>query len=465
MRFNGGYALAIAPGSYKNAPQLHAPITVEDAREVAAVLRDERYCGYPEKQIALLHNASATRQGILSALDDLARLEKRDTLLLFYSGHGEYGEDGYYLTTHDTELNDRNKVVAGSGISEVELLEKIKAIAAKRVILIFNACHSGEISPDSLGSPTPEALGMSGGNLPNLLANALLGTGEGRIIITACRENQKSYFSRNGATTVFAQFLADGLRGRDIVPRRGYISVFDLYDYIYTGTKAEVRRRFGFLQEPELTIQKGIGAMAVALHRGKTPDGELGSGDMPESLKGALREIKSADSQRLLEQILSGEINLAAGGDIKNVEVVRGDKTGGDRIDAKGSTGFINKPKGFVKQHIGDKTSISTGGGDYAGRDLYKGTAPDYPAATVSLSEIRDRIGQKVKEAEERGEDELAEDLQQVEGLLKSAETAENKGDATRKESRLKNAREELQKIAATNSDLQSLASLLKQVQ
>ncbi|NER34006.1 MAG: caspase family protein [Oscillatoria sp. SIO1A7] len=93
MTFNSGYALAIAPGSYKNAPRLDVPITIEDVREVADVLGNERYCGYPKDRIVVLEGAEATRQKILDALDRLADLGEGDTLLLFYSGHGECGED------------------------------------------------------------------------------------------------------------------------------------------------------------------------------------------------------------------------------------------------------------------------------------------------------------------------------------------------------------------------------------
>lgn len=96
---------------------------------------------------ALLTNAAATRDGILAALDALAvRVGEGDTVFVFYAGHGEYGDDGYYLTTHDTQLVGR-KVTVGSGIREAELIAKLRAIHAKRLLLIVNACHAGELSP------------------------------------------------------------------------------------------------------------------------------------------------------------------------------------------------------------------------------------------------------------------------------------------------------------------------------
>jgi Caspase domain len=363
MAFDTGYALVIGVGSYQHMPALNVPITVEDAQEVAAVLGDRRYCGYPEAQVTLLHDASATRQNIEAALDRLAAtLQESDTFLLFYSGHGDYGADGYYLTTYETVIQD-GQVVAGSGIPEKTLLEKLKAIPAKRVFLFFNACHAGEISPDALGG----AVDAAGQNLPDRTAAALLGTGSGRVIITACREMQRSYFLKTAAMTFFGQAVADGLRGCDLVHRRGYVSIFDLYEAVFISVSGEVKQRFGALglvQEPELTIQKGIGAMAIALHRGKSPDGGLNAEDLPPTLSGAVRQVEPVDCQRALQQILSGEFTVS-----RDVNVVAR-----DQIDLRGSQGAIVNPAAgaVITQQFGNTTNVNTGGGDYAGGNLAK---------------------------------------------------------------------------------------------
>lgn len=373
MTFTNGYALVIGIGTYANIPKLNVPITAQDAKEIADVLKDQSKCGYPAQQVTLLNDAEATRDRILQELDAIAqKVSDSDTFFLFYSGHGEYGTDGYYLTTHDTKLENK-KVVAGTGISEKELLEKLRAIKANRTFLFFNACHSGEISPRSLGNEEPEE--TTGSNIPDRLSTALLGTGEGRVVITACRETQKSYFSPKEDLTIFADILSEGLRGRGIDSHKGYISVFDLYEHIYTNVKQEVEKRFGkfgLVQEPELTILKGVGVMAIALHRGKTPEGELSESDRPSSLGGAVREVEPSESQQAFQQILSGEINLAAGRDINNLTIDKSTKHEGDVIHAENSQGFINRPTAPVKQHFGNKTNINTGGGDYAGGNIDK---------------------------------------------------------------------------------------------
>ena len=61
-------------------------------------------------------------------------------------------------------------------------------------------------------------------------------------------------------------------------------------------------------------------------------------------------------------------------------------------------------------------------------------------------------------------QDELAEDLEQVVFSLRAAVTAEEKGNSSRRTSKLKEAQQALQKMTETNPELKDLASLLKQV-
>jgi uncharacterized caspase-like protein len=219
MPFSTGHALLIGVGDYQYASGLNVPMTTADAQGVADALRDPQLCGYPDAQVMLLSDAAATREAILGALDQLATSTREgDTVFLFYAGHGMYGADkSYYLTTHDTQLEGvpgSRTVVAGTGVSEQELLTRLKALKASRILLVFNACHSGEISP-TLAEEADTS--MSGANVPDATAAALLATGEGRIIITACRDRQFSFVG-SGPRTIFGQILVDTLRGQGVTP-------------------------------------------------------------------------------------------------------------------------------------------------------------------------------------------------------------------------------------------------------
>ena len=58
----------------------------------------------------------------------------------------------------------------------------------------------------------------------------------------------------------------------------------------------------------------------------------------------------------------SGGINFGSG----NTSNQSGDIVAGDKIDASGSQGFVNRPTGPVHQVFGNERNINTGGGDYA---------------------------------------------------------------------------------------------------
>lgn len=365
MAFTQGHALLIGVGTYAQEPHMNVPITAADAQALAGVLRDPAFCGYPDDQVAVLHDATASRVGILAALDALgARAGAADTVLLYFCGHGDYGDDGdYYLTTHDTRLNG-SKVASGSGLRQGELIARLRAIAAKRLLLVVNACHAGALAP-TLG---PAAAPDIGTPLPAQTAAALLATGEGRIIITACREDQRSYIG-TGALTLFTQALVDGLQGRGTSSSRGFVSAYDLYTHLYFTIKEAVRRQHGATQEPELTVLKGVGPFAVALYRGATVLGDFdGTAQPPAGL--AVREVDPAYARALLGQHSrdSYQANLTGSGAIAQGPGATAVGAGGVLVHG-GNSGTINTGPQVNTgggAHIGGNVSV---GGDFVGRD------------------------------------------------------------------------------------------------
>lgn len=364
MPFPTAHALLIGIGTYQYAPGLNVPITAADANAVAAVLRDPQFCGYPPEQVRLLSDAAASRTGVLATLDTLAaQVGEGDTVFVFYAGHGEYGDDGYYLTTHDTQLDGR-KVVTGSGLREAELIAKLRAIKAKRLLLMVNACHSGEISPVLAPSEEPQ----TGSPLPPQVAAALLGTGEGRVIVSACRENQYAFIGP-GPLSLFTQALVDGLQGKGVSSNRGYISLFDLYTHLYFALDEAVprqvaawaRQHYGEKQEPELTILKGVGPFAVALYRGATTLGAFdASGSPPDST--AVREVNPAYSQAMLrqhQQSISDNARVGA--------AIAGDVHGTVNVTQQGDTGQRGGVHFGSGNRMGDVKI-----GDVAGRDIIR---------------------------------------------------------------------------------------------
>lgn len=376
MTFTHGHALVIGVGTYAHAPRANVPVTATDAQAVASLLTDAQHCGYPDAQVTALTDAGATRAALLAALDDLTHTSKDDTVLLFYGGHGDYDTTGTYcLTTNDTRWQGR-RVVVGTAVTQGELLERLKRVPAERLLLIVNACHAGDMSPVLGADEEP----YTGTPLPNQTANALLSTGSGRIIITACREEQYSFIG-SGTHTIFAQALLDGLRGsgEEIYNRGGAISVFDLYTHLYETVTAQAgrlpenqRKRYG-TQEPELTVLKGVGPFAVSLYRGASTLGGFPADHAPAEGH-AVREVEPAKSQRafqnLIQQTVRGTGAVGVVGDMDHSPIITGSgntvtQVGGDQVNAQGAQGFVNRPTGPVEQHFGNKVGGDSIQGDF----------------------------------------------------------------------------------------------------
>lgn len=373
MTFKQGFALVIGVSDYKHEPRLNVPIASRDVKAVRDVLLDSLFCGYTEDKVMALYEDYTSREHILLALDQVAsQTEKDNTVFIFYCGHGDYGTDGnYYLLCNDSRV-EGNKVASGTGISQQELLLKLRAIEAQRVVVILNSCHSGEISPSLSIKET-----FGGKTLPNETAEALMATGSGRILITACREGQLSWIG-GGNLSIFSQALIDALQGKDIMPRGGFVSVFDLYTSLYQNVSSQVGDLLGMEQEPELTILKGVGPFAVALFQGAT---QTNLGAIEEALdppqKTAVRQIEPETSNHMYQKVVgqSGGINFGQDNRID----FHGDVTGGDRIHTGGGA------------YVGGNVTVSHG--DFVGRDQYKTVG----ASATEMAELFEKIFAKIE--------------------------------------------------------------------
>ena len=350
MAFAQGHALLIGVGTHSQEQDLDVPITVEDAKAVAQVIADPTACAYPASQVKIIHDAEATKENILAKLDELATsVGETDTVFIFYCGHGALGDDGnYYLLSHDVRLNG-NRVAAGTGVSEAELLEKLRLFKAKRMLMIFNACHSGNLSPTLAPNVGTPVLATSNPDADTL--TRVLGTGEGRISITACREGQLSYVG-SGELTIFTQALVDTLRGKGVTNMKGYISVFDLYETVYDAVTEAVGEIPYAAQEPELTVLKGVGPFAVSLYKGASALGAFDESGQPPGA-GRVRQVKPEKSRAMLSNYLeqSGGVSFGAG------NVFQGPVAGGDQenYDLRDSQGAVIKSHGPVTQTFGSR--------------------------------------------------------------------------------------------------------------
>jgi uncharacterized caspase-like protein len=161
------YVLAVGVNDYENKV-FNLTYAVPDAEDFGSELKkqQERLKNYERTEIIPLYNEQATKQKILGALTELAgKVKPEDAVVVYFAGHGTVGsclseatqqvnaKDRFYLVPHDLgykgEIPDRCEQktldeVARHSISDEELTKVFEGIDAGQLLLVIDACNSGQ---------------------------------------------------------------------------------------------------------------------------------------------------------------------------------------------------------------------------------------------------------------------------------------------------------------------------------
>ncbi len=131
------YLLTIGINRYRHYN--HLQNAVKDAKTLAGLLV-ERYVFHEFKA---LFNREATRENIIRTFESYeGKIGKNDTLLVFFSGHGYYRKKSKtgYLIPYDAEADTTSGFIENSS-----LINLLRSIEARHILLIFDSCFSGSI--------------------------------------------------------------------------------------------------------------------------------------------------------------------------------------------------------------------------------------------------------------------------------------------------------------------------------
>ena len=143
--FNGkNYLLAIGIDKYRDANFTNLNNAVSDAKKVVQILT-EKY-GFEDEPEFLLFDDKATRRAIISTLETVVQYfdaaPDQDNLIVYFSGHGDYNRRtniGYRIPV------DAEYPHSDSYIEDSTILDRIKSIKAKHILLISDSCFSGSM--------------------------------------------------------------------------------------------------------------------------------------------------------------------------------------------------------------------------------------------------------------------------------------------------------------------------------
>lgn len=206
------WALLIGINRYPKVIQLRG--CINDIDLMAGILNDN--FGFPDKNIQLLKDEQATREGILEAMYGLVeRVMENDIVVVHYSGHGSRRRD---FEGDEPDGYDETIVPYDSGRAPYPNLDitddEIHAWLLKLtkntdyVSLIFDSCHSGSITRDVFGTKirwiepdlrTAEEMGVkplepdiTRKSSRDVGPSGWLPLGERYVLISGCRDDESA---------------------------------------------------------------------------------------------------------------------------------------------------------------------------------------------------------------------------------------------------------------------------------
>jgi len=232
-QFIHGFALLVGIGECAY-PKWTLPVTVKDVQALIVVLTDTSLCAYPkdDQHIHLLHDTRATRSAILDGLAWLriqAVADPEATVLVYYSGHGwlDQPTGQYYLIPHDVEPFD----VPSSALSAQNFTEALRDIPARRLLVFVDSCHAEGMATAKYGPAIKLPPGFEQAALPKSLSDDLK-QGEGRVVFTSSRENQRSWVRPDGAMSIYTYHLIEALQGAGNQPGDTMVRVSNLMNHL-----------------------------------------------------------------------------------------------------------------------------------------------------------------------------------------------------------------------------------------
>lgn len=148
------YVLSIGIGKYEN-PRYNLNYTVADAQAFGDEIkqRQEQIQYYERVEVISLINEQAKRANILMTLKKLGdTIQPEDGIIVYFSGHGTAQNNRFYLIPHDLGYQGRRdklramslRTILTHSISDRELEEAFEKIDAGRILLVIDACNSGQ---------------------------------------------------------------------------------------------------------------------------------------------------------------------------------------------------------------------------------------------------------------------------------------------------------------------------------
>jgi hypothetical protein len=280
------YVIAIGVNRYADAfwPTLKWP--VNDATKVI-----DHFGTQTQYQLhkILLTNESATLDSAVAALNEVsAKARSQDTVIVYISGHGTLaqGADGdlkQFVVLHDT----RKDSLLTTGLAHTELFAWLDKVRARKKLLVFATCHSGE-GKSRLPPKVEQLVKSTKGNLLPLSE-----VSEGVLVLAAAARGEAARENDKLQGDIYTHYLLEALSVYDR-NKDGMVSALEAHDYARDRTWTFTQGR----QRPTAHA-KFIGDADIPLYGQKTKKGLPVLEAYDESLAGFYVRVNNQEKGRL----------------------------------------------------------------------------------------------------------------------------------------------------------------------
>jgi WD40 repeat protein/uncharacterized caspase-like protein len=269
-RTGTAWVIAVGVNEYANT-QYNLKYAVADAQSFADELRRQQtqVARFDHVEVMPLLNENATKANILSALrrlagapepptlkagplDRLKRAEPEDAVIIYFAGHGTAQGQRFYLIPHDLGYTgdrgalDENglRAILTHSISDLELEESVEGLAAGSLLMVIDACNSGQ----ALETEEKRRGPMNSKGLAQLAYE------KGMYILTAAQSYQAALEAAQfGHGLLTYALVEEGLKtaAADNEPKDGILSAREWLDF--------ATERVPQMQEEKMKQGRGLG--------------------------------------------------------------------------------------------------------------------------------------------------------------------------------------------------------------
>ena len=216
------HVMAIGINKYQN-PALNLNYAFEDAESFLKIVKSKGKKLFNDIEVYSVFNEEATKDNILSTLDQIIiNAKPQDVFFFYYAGHGSMVDGSFYfIPTDNVRLYDL-ELLTNEAIKADELQQKFAQISALKQLVVLDACQSG-------GST--ELLATRGASEEKAMAQ--LSRSSGVHVLAASGSQQFATEFKELGHGLFTYVLLEALSGKaDGAPHDGKVTIYELKAYI-----------------------------------------------------------------------------------------------------------------------------------------------------------------------------------------------------------------------------------------